>query len=132
MFEVTSEHGSYPHPVGTLLETGQVLMLTACLPHFPPLAEYSMGKCDNFLCSVQQPVDHRRSRDIFTEFNLLLKERRTGLRGLLDGRTEDGFLTREGIGALVTSLVSDIKATERQYFEVAAILPSDILHALIC
>ena len=76
-------------------------------------------------------VDHRRSRDIFTEFNLLLNERRTGLRGLLDGRAEDGFLTREGIGALVESLVPDIKATERQYFEVVAI-PLSIIHALIC
>ena len=84
--------------------------------------KYSVGKCNNnCLCCVQQMIDHRRSRDIFTEFNLLLKERRTGLRGLLDGRTEDGSLTREGVGALVTSLVSDIKAVERQYFEVAVI-----------
>ena len=30
VFEVRSEHGSYPYPVGMLMETGQVLLFTAC------------------------------------------------------------------------------------------------------
>jgi len=68
--------------------------------------------------SCQQIEDQRRPRDIFTEFNFTLKEGRMGLRGVLDDHNTDGYLTSEGIGAMLATLVIDIKSVERQYFEV--------------